>query len=114
MWEGVEMSVGLYQFNGNIYDDAEEILSESIASQRVWERYLEPAVEELKIQYFRDDAELRIEHLAAVMSELELLINWVTEHVEGSDLEYLLCRLQNVREVILRTLRNDDDVLYIF
>ena len=34
------MSVGLYKYDGNIYDDAKEIISESIASQSMYEKYL--------------------------------------------------------------------------
>lgn len=108
------MSVGLYKYNGNIFDDAEEILSENIASQRMYDKYLEPAIKELNIYYFQDGAEIRKSNLDSVMSELELLIKWVTDNVEGDDLEYLLCGLQNIKKVILKSLENDDDVLYIF
>lgn len=48
------------------------------------------------------------------MSELELLIKWVADNVEGDELEYLFCRLQNIKKVILKSLENDDDILYIF
>ena len=108
------MSVGLYKYNGNIFDDAEEILSENIASQRMYDKYLASAIEELNIYYFQDGAEIRKGNLDSVMSELELLIKWVRDNVEGDDLEYLLYRLQNIKKVILKSLENDDDVLYIF
>ncbi len=108
------MSVGLYKYNGNIYEDAEEILSESIASQRIYDKYLESAIEELNIHYFQDGAEIRKSNLDSVMSELELLLKWVKYNVEGDDLEYLLCRLRKIKEVIPKSLENDDDVLYIF
>lgn len=48
------------------------------------------------------------------MSELELLIKWVMDNVEGDDLKYLLCRLQNIKKVIPKSLKNDNDILYIF
>ncbi|MCI8409942.1 MAG: hypothetical protein HFJ09_11845 [Lachnospiraceae bacterium] len=108
------MSVGLYKYNGIIFDDAEEILSENIASQRIYDKYLEPAIEELNIYYFQDGAEIRKGNLDSVISELELLIKWVTNNVEGDDLEYLLCRLHNIKKIIPKSLENDDDVLYIF
>ena len=108
------MSVGLYKYNGNIFDDAEEILSENIASQRMYDKYLASAIAELNIYYFQDGAEIRKGNLDSVMSELELLIKWVRDNVEGDDLEYLLYRLQNIKKVILKSLENDDDVLYIF
>lgn len=107
------MSVGLYKYNGNIFYDAEEILSENIASQRIYDKYLEPAIEELNIYYFQDGAEIRKGNLDSVISELELLIKWVTNNVEGDDLEYLLCRLHNIKKIIPKSLENDD-VLYIF
>ena len=114
LWRKIGMSIGLYKYDGNIYDDAKEILSENIASQRMYEEYLEPAIEQLGIYYFQDGAELRKNNLDSVMSELELLIKWVMDNVEGDDLEYLLCRLRNIRKVILKSLENKDDILYIF
>ena len=114
LWRKIGMSIGLYKYDGNIYDDAKEILSENIASQRMYEKYLEPAIEQLGIYYFQDGAELRKNNLDSVMLELELLIKWVTDNVEGDDLEYLLCRLRNIRKVILKSLENKDDILYIF
>lgn len=108
------MSVGLYKYDGNIYDDAKEILSENIASQRMYDKYLKPAIEQLDIYYFQDGAEIRKNNLESVMSELESLIRWVNNNIKGDDMEYLLGRLQNVKKVILESLENDDDVLYIF
>ena len=101
------MSVGLYKYNGNIFDDSKEILSENIASQRMYNKYLEPAIEKLNIYYFQDGAEIRKDNLDSVMSELELLIKWVMDNVEGDDLKYLLCRLQNIKKVIPKSLKND-------
>lgn len=108
------MSIGLYKYNGNIFDDSKEILSENIASQRMYNKYLEPAIEKLNIYYFQDGAEIRKDNLDSVMSELELLIKWVMDNVEGDDLKYLLCRLQNIKKVIPKSLKNDNDILYIF
>lgn len=107
------MSVGLYKYDGNIFDDAEEILSENIASQKMYDKYLEPAIKELNIFYFQDGAKIRKNNLETVMTEIESLIKWVTIHVKGNDMEYLLGRLENIREVIPKSLGNDD-VLYIF
>ena len=108
------MSVGLYKYNGNIFDDVEEILSENIASQRIYDRYLEPAIEELNIFYFQDGAEIRKNNLDLVIKEIELLTKWVVNHVEGEDKEYLLERLKHMKEVIPKSLESDEDVLYIF
>lgn len=108
------MSVGLYKYAGNIFDDAEEILSENIASQRMYNKYLEPAIKELNIHYFQDGAEIRKSNLDAVMLELELLVKWVRDNVVGANMEYLVFRLQNIKKVILKLLESDEDVLYIF
>lgn len=111
--EKIDMSVGLYQYDGNIFDNAEEILSENIASQRMYDKYLEPAIKELNICYFQDGAQIRKDNLEIVMIEIDLLIKWVTNHVKGNDMKYLLGRLEHIREVIPESLENGD-VLYIF
>lgn len=108
------MSVGLYKYKGNIFDDTEEVLSENIASQRMYDKYLEPAIKELNIYYFQDGAEIKKSNLDSVLSEMELLIKWVMDNVEGDDLQYLLYRLQHIKKVILKSLEDDNDVLYIF
>ncbi len=108
------MSVGLYKYNGNIFDDTEEVLSESIVSQRMYDKYLKPAIEELNIHYFQDGAEIRRNNLDSVMVEIELLIKWVKDNVKGDNLKYLLYKLQNIKKVIFESLENDNDVLYIF
>ena len=104
----------MYKYKGNIFDNAEEVLSENIASQRMYDKYLEPAIKELNIYYFQDGAEIKKSNLDSVLSELELLIKWVMDNVEGDDLEYLLYRLQHIKKVILKSLEDDNDVLYIF
>ena len=108
------MSVGLYKYDGNIFEDAKEVLSENVASQRMYDKYLQPAIKELSIFYFQDGSEIRKANLDLVMDEIELLIKWVASHVEGDDKEYLLNRLKNMKEVISNSLENDEDVLYIF
>lgn len=108
------MSVGLYKYDGNIFDDAEEVLSENVASQRMYDKYLQPAIKELSIFYFQDGSEIRKANLNLVLDEIELLIKWVMSHIEGDDKEYLLSRLKNAEEIIPKLLENDEDILYIF
>ncbi len=48
------------------------------------------------------------------MREIELLIEWVEEHVEGEDLEYLRSKLQYMQKFIPEALQEDDGILYIF
>ena len=108
------MSVGLYKYDGNIYDDAKEIISESIASQSMYEKYLKPAIKELHIVYFQDGAEIRKKDLQKTMTDVKLLIQWIENNVQGDDMTYLLSRLQKIQSLIPDLLVNDDDVLYIF
>ena len=108
------MTVGLYKYDGNIYDDAKEIISESIASQSMYEKYLNPAIKELHIAYFQDGAEIRKKDLQRTMTDVKLLIQWIENNVQGDDMTYLLSRLQKIQSLIPDLLANDNDVLYIF
>ena len=112
--ENMKMSVGLYKYDGNIYDDAKEIISESIASQNMYEKYLKPAIKELHIVYFQDGAEIRKKDLQRATTEGKMLIQWIKDNVQGDDMTYLLSRLQKIQSLIPDLLVNDDDVLYIF
>jgi len=107
------MSVGLYKYDGDIYHDAKEILSENIASQRIYEKYLKPAIKELNIYYFQDGGEIKKENLDSVIVELESLIKWVKDNVEGSERGYLIRNLENSKKVILESAKQDG-VFYIF
>lgn len=52
------MSVGLFKYDGDIYEvNSEVILSENISSQSFYERYWEKAIEELGIKYIQDGSE---------------------------------------------------------
>ncbi|MDE6567340.1 MAG: hypothetical protein K2K70_06375 [Lachnospiraceae bacterium] len=109
------MSVEICKYDRDIYDDgAKMLMNAAISSQSMYDKYLEPAVQELKIRYFQDGAEIRKCNLEEVMKELELLIEWVENHVEGEDLEYFRLRLQRVHEFIPKALQEDDGILYIF
>ena len=109
------MSVGLFKCDGNIYDkNSKIIMSENIASQRIYDTYLDPAIKELNIKYFQDGMDLKFENRESVMYEIDKLLIWVKKNVNGEDREYLLIRLINIKEVINNNLVNEDDVLYIF
>ena len=98
------------------WDDfyAELLMNEIISSEDMYYKYLDPAIKELGIQHFRNDGEIRKCNQETVMRELEQLIEWVENHVEGEDLEYLRPRLQRVHEFIPEALQEDDDILHIF
>ena len=109
------MSVGLYKYNGDINDDnSEVIICEPIASQRIYDTYIIPAIEELNIFYFQDDAEIRLGNLEDVLGEIQLLLDWVQSKVEGEDKLFLSDRLIHIRGVIVDALKTSDDILYIF
>ena len=76
------MSVGLYIYEGNIYDEnAKLVLSENIASQRFYEKYWEKAIKELNIKFMQDGAEINFEQKDIVIKELGLLLSWAKEFV---------------------------------
>lgn len=109
------MSVGIFKFYGNIYDkDAEIVMSANIASERMYNRYLEPAIEELHIHFFQDGAEIKKINVDDVMKELDLLAHWINTNCCNDDREYLIERINNMEMVIPKELKEDDDVLYIF
>ncbi len=109
------MSVGLYKYEGNIYDEnAKLVLSENIASQRFYEKYWEKAIKELNIKFMQDGAEINFEQKDIVIKELGLLLSWAKENLCGKDLDYMKCRIENLQKVIPTALEGEDDILYIF
>lgn len=109
------MSVEICKYDRNIYDGASNLLMDAgLFSQATYDEYLEPAVKELNIRYFRDGGEIRKCNLEEVMKELELLIEWLENHVEGEDLDYLKSKLQYMQKFIPEALQEDDGILYIF
>ena len=108
------MSVEICKYDrdwDNFY--AKLVMNEVISSQRMYEKYLKSAMIELKIHYFQVDGEIRKCNLEAVMRELDLLIEWVENHAEGEDLEYLKSKLQFMQKLIPENLQEDDDILHI-
>lgn len=108
------MSVGLYKYEGDIFDDAKEVLSENIASQAIYDKYLKPAIKQLNIHYFKDGAEIKKQDLDSVVLELDSIIQWTIDNVEGNDKEYLLLRLQNIKKIMPKALTDSNEILYIF
>lgn len=94
--------------------NAQLLMNVVFVQEKTYYKYLEPAIKELGIQYFHNNGQIRKCNQEAVMRELELLIDWVENHVEGKDLEYLKSKLQNVQKFIPEALQDDDDVLDIF
>ena len=92
--------------------DAELVMNE-VVSSRKYQEYLESAMIELRTYYFQVNGEIRKSNLEAVMKELDLLIEWMENHTEGKDLEYLKSKLQYMQKLIPENLQDDDDILYI-
>lgn len=90
------------------------ISSVGVSSERMYYQYLEPAVKELKISYFRNEGMIKKCNLNTVMGEIELLIDWVKHNVEKDDMEYLQEKLLFAKKYILEALKEEDDILYIF
>ncbi|MBO1085741.1 MULTISPECIES: hypothetical protein [Enterococcus] len=109
------MSVGLFKYNGDIYEEnSEVILSENISSQSFYERYWEKAIGELGIKYIQDGAEFNNTKLEVVMEELDLLKSWAIANLQGEEKEYMTARIENLEEVIPKSLISKKDILYIF
>ena len=52
--------------------------------------------------------------LENVLLEIQLLLDWVQNKVEGEDKKLLTDRLIHIRDVIIDSLKTKDDILYIF
>ena len=108
------MSVEICKYDrdwDNFY--AKLVMNEVISSQRMYKKYLKSAMIELRTYYFRVNGEIRKNNLETVMKELDLLIEWVENHTEGEDLEYLKSQLQYMQKLIPEALQEDDDILHI-
>lgn len=109
------MSVDLFKYNGDIFaGNSEYVFSVGISSERIYLKYLEPAIKELNIYFFQDGGQFKKENLDDVIHEIELLIKWVYSNVEGSDQRYLLDKLKYLKKIILEDLTKKDDIFYIF
>ncbi|MGZ7440981.1 hypothetical protein [Paenibacillus sp. TH7-28] len=109
------MSIGLFRYNGDINDrDSELTLSENISSQKFYEKYWEKAIHDLGIKYIQEGAEFDRSKLDDVLVELDLLRNWAIQNLNGTDLEYMEGRLENLQKVIPDAFISDDTILYIF
>lgn len=109
------MSVGLYKYSGDIEDDNSTVLlSEPIASQRIYDQYFTAAISELGILYFQDGAEIRFENLERVLLEIQLLMEWIQNKVNGEEKQFLLERLVRIKSVVADSLRTKADILYVF
>lgn len=109
------MSVGLFRYNGNIYNRNSELtLSENISTQEFYEKYWEKAINELGIKFIQDGAEFNKSKLNDVLVELDLLRNWATKNLTGTELEYMKERIENLQRVIPNAFIDDDTILYIF
>ena len=109
------MSVGIYKYDGKIDDINHKLVaSKNIASETKYIKYLAPAIRKLNIKVFKDGSEIGIKDLNIVLHEIDLLIKWVENYVEGLDKEYLLTRLEDMKDSIPKLLNNENDILYIF
>ena len=110
------MSVGLYKYDGDIYDENSEIvLSENIASQAFYERCWRKAILQFKIKYIQDGAEFDCSKKDQAMRELDLLHGWAECNLRDEELEYMKSRVENLQKVIPAIFLDDEKaMLYIF
>ncbi|MGE6576919.1 hypothetical protein [Paenibacillus xylanexedens] len=109
------MSVGLYRYNGDIEDrNCELTLSENIATQEFYDEYWEAAIHELGIALIRDGSKIYFHQLEAAVVELKRLSEWAKEHLNGSELDYMTGRIENVQDILPSAFISETTILYIF
>ena len=104
------MSIEICKYRS--YYDRTLVMNEVVCSRR-YQEYLESAMIELRTYYFRVNGVISRRNLETVMKELDLLIEWVENHTEGEDLEYLKSQLQYMQKLIPEALQEEDDRLHI-
>lgn len=109
------MSVGLFKYDRDIYDENSKlILSENISSEAFYKKYWERAIAELNIKYIQDGAEIDKAKLEVVMKELSLLKEWAIANLQEENREYMRSRVENLEKVIPTAFTSEQDILYIF
>ncbi|OMF02798.1 hypothetical protein MHI48_30120 [Paenibacillus sp. FSL H7-0942] len=109
------MSVGLYRYNGDIEDrNCELTLSENIATQEFYDEYWEAAIHELGIALIRDGSKIYFHQLEAAEVELKRLREWAKQHLNGSELDYITSRIENVQDILPSAFISASKILYIF
>lgn len=107
------MAIGLVRYK-DINDPDTIDLSENIASTKFYNEYWEPAIKELGIKYLQENAYFSKEQLAIVMNELSLLKGWANKNLSGSNLEYMVGRIDNLENIIPNSFEDEDTILYIY
>ena len=108
------MSVGLFRYNGDIYDDDSEVtLSVNISTEAFYLKYWERARKELGIKYIQEGAEFNKSKLKDILKELDLLRNWAIKNLSGKELEYMKGRIENLQDVIPNAFIDEETILYI-
>ncbi|PZT54015.1 hypothetical protein [Paenibacillus silvae] len=94
------MSVGLYRYNGDIYDRKSELtLSENISTQEFYDEHWERATHELGISIIRDGSEIALHQLLDALAELERLREWAIQRLDGANLEYMKGRVEHLQRI---------------
>lgn len=107
------MAIGLVRYK-DINDPDTIDLSENIASTKFYNEYWEVAIKELRIKYFQENAYFSKEQLEIVMNELHLLKEWANKNLSGSNLEYMVGRIDNLEKVIPNAFEEEGTILYIY
>ncbi len=109
------MAVGLYKYDGDINNrDSKLVLSENIATQEFYEEYWEKAIGQLGIKYIQDGAEFDYSQKDIESEELNLLLTWAKNNLQGKELEYMKSRVENLQKIIPEAFNDKESILYIF
>ncbi|CAI6080020.1 hypothetical protein PAECIP112173_02767 [Paenibacillus sp. JJ-100] len=109
------MSVGLYRYSGDIYDrDSELTLSENISTQEFYDEHWERAIHKLGISIVRDSSEIVFHQLEDALDELDRLREWAIQELDGTNLEYMQGRVEQLQRILPNAFVSKGDVLYIF
>lgn len=109
------MSVGLYRYNGDMEDRNSELtLSENIATQEFYDEYWEAAIHELGIILIWDGSKIYFHQLEAAVVKLKRLSEWAKEHLNGSELDYMTGRIENLLDILPGVFISKSTILYIF
>jgi len=107
------MAIGLVRYK-DINDPDTIDLSENIASTKFYNMYWEPAIKELGIKLFQENGYFCKDQLEIVMFELSQLKDWANKKLTGSDLEYMVSRIDNLEKVIPDAFENEGTILYVY
>lgn len=71
-------------------------------------------IHELGIVLIRDESKIYSHQLEAAVVELKRLSEWAKEHLNGSELDYMTGRIENIQDILPSAFISETTILYIF